>query len=322
MSQEAPDDDTLAAAKAARKAARKAKHGLSVDEQAARKAARKAAKHGLSADEEAARKAARKAAKGAAEEAADVAEAARRRRRLSAQEAAEAARRRRRLSTQDEGSYNTTYKMLCGSVHEDGDHGAPPRGGCSGVCAAARLRRCVVGVLERWDETCALLGRYFPWIEMECETRKNAKSKTSRSRFNFETAETLRPDLRRMIQEVRCAGSSWWVAARRRGVSRGETTIWLARLPDVAAMWFASFERLRWIESDWFEEVCATRSRRRFAGRRRVGDEVDSPGTERSVAHAARRNRSRAAHDVIVAHAVPPRRATALRRRWGRSRWR
>ena len=54
-------------------------------------------------------------------------------------------------------------KCGAGASAPTAHRGAPP-GGCALECALVRMRGCVVGVLERWDETCRAHREYFPWL--------------------------------------------------------------------------------------------------------------------------------------------------------------
>ena len=64
--------------------------------------------------------------------------------------------------------------------------------------AVANMRRCVVGVLERWDESTAVIRRWFPWIpltdEASTDRRLNQGDKKVRER-----REELRPELLELI---------------------------------------------------------------------------------------------------------------------------
>ena len=77
---------------------------------------------------------------------------------------------------------------------------------------SSSLRYDAVGVLERWDETCALISRYFPWLEVECATHKNERS--TRKKRRTETAATLRPELRAMIERMNAADVALYEAGR------------------------------------------------------------------------------------------------------------
>ena len=100
-----------------------------------------------------------------------------------------------------------------------GDDVATARGRENLERVAALLREGALfdafGVLERWNETCELIGRYFPWLKVECDTHKNARSVSNKKRHQLETPQTLRPELRAMIEEMNAADVLLYEAGRK-----------------------------------------------------------------------------------------------------------
>jgi hypothetical protein len=64
--------------------------------------------------------------------------------------------------------------------------------------AKTRLRKCVVGLVERMDETRRVVAEWFPWIRNIFEE----KQKLMQIYSNKETALELRKDLRDVLLEV------------------------------------------------------------------------------------------------------------------------
>ena len=61
--------------------------------------------------------------------------------------------------------------------------------------AAARLGQCVVGLLDRWNDTLAVLNHWFPWIDTTNDPYRRRYYLYS----NKETRQTARKDLYSMV---------------------------------------------------------------------------------------------------------------------------
>lgn len=64
--------------------------------------------------------------------------------------------------------------------------------------AKARLRKCVVGIVERMDETKRVIAEWFPWVK----NIEREKKKLMQIYSNKETSSDLRDDLRAVLLEV------------------------------------------------------------------------------------------------------------------------
>ena len=121
----------------------------------------------------------------------------------------------------DEGALNTTLKVLCGvsiagsnggSLAIEGSGGnkggvgvlmeqtppPPSTAHCSVDAAAVRLDHCLVGVVERWEESCAMLNAYLPWLGMDCSAVRHEHHGKPRHETPSELPGPLRTALERL----------------------------------------------------------------------------------------------------------------------------
>jgi hypothetical protein len=64
--------------------------------------------------------------------------------------------------------------------------------------AVSNMKQCVVGILERWDETIDVINHWFPWIDF-------TSNPTRRRMFLYsgkETLKTIRPELLEVLHDV------------------------------------------------------------------------------------------------------------------------
>ena len=64
--------------------------------------------------------------------------------------------------------------------------------------ALGNLDHCVVGVLERWEETKAVMEYWFPWLDFSVDSHRRKMHIYS----GKETARDLRPEIRDVLQSV------------------------------------------------------------------------------------------------------------------------
>ena len=110
----------------------------------------------------------------------------------------------------DEGPVQPTFKMLCGNWTAGANEWAVEK--CSLETARQRLRSCYVGVLDDWAVSCGILSKQLPWMNLNCSAHENSHQesqtakKSSAKGFPYhilvqhETRESIRPDLRAVIE--------------------------------------------------------------------------------------------------------------------------
>eukprot|EP00611_Tribonema_gayanum_P013161 TRINITY_DN2395_c3_g2_i2.p1 TRINITY_DN2395_c3_g2~~TRINITY_DN2395_c3_g2_i2.p1 ORF type:complete len:397 (+),score=169.24 TRINITY_DN2395_c3_g2_i2:122-1192(+) len=76
--------------------------------------------------------------------------------------------------------------------------------------AQSRLNRCVVGLLDRWDDTKATLAKWFPWMVYEIDIVNH------RSKADKETLTSLRPELRAVVEMLNPCDMALYAHARAR----------------------------------------------------------------------------------------------------------
>lgn len=70
----------------------------------------------------------------------------------------------------------------------------------SAATAAANMQRCVVGVLNRWDETVTVLEHWFPWMNLQSNPNPNRRRYFLAEHVEVRR-EPLQPATRRLIED-------------------------------------------------------------------------------------------------------------------------
>ena len=101
----------------------------------------------------------------------------------------------------DEGAGNPSTKTLAGININKGEIG-PPRGLNRKIgdrvrdTAFRNVDRCVVGIMEQWDNTVSVLRHWFPWIPASTDTREHVSFVGE----DKESVDELSPDVVKVIQ--------------------------------------------------------------------------------------------------------------------------